>query len=116
MGWGRLLKTYPLANLGHVASSEYLQVGLQGARLQDFVVFVSDQGLLKQDVVPNGKVLDPGLLRHVGDGALWVSMHSFELRSRGKNKTRIIYIYIGRVSCRISLFLGGGMENLSKEN
>lgn len=66
----RSLFSHLLANLSHVSTGQHLQVGGQGAGLQDAAVLLLVVGLPKQDVVTQRGVLDPGLLRDVGHRAL----------------------------------------------
>lgn len=66
----RSVFSHLLADLSHVSTGQHLQVGGQGAGLQDAAVLLLVVGLPKQDVVTQRGVLDPGLLRDVGHRAL----------------------------------------------
>lgn len=62
--------TYLLSYLSQVSSRQYFQIRGQGAGLQDTAVLLLIVGFPKQDVVPQGGVLDPGLLGDVGHRTL----------------------------------------------
>ena len=60
------LRSHLLPDLREVAAGQQLQVGAQGAGVQHPLEALAVVGATKQDVVPEGGVLDPGLLGHVG--------------------------------------------------
>ena len=60
------LKSHLLPDLSEVPAGQQLQVGAQGAGVQHPLEAMAVVGGTKQDVVPEGGVLDPGLLGHIG--------------------------------------------------
>ena len=62
--------THLLPNLCHVSPWEDLQVRLQGTRLDRLAIQHPSHVLAKENVVLQGSVLDPCLLRNVGNTTL----------------------------------------------
>lgn len=61
---------YLLSNLSHISSRQYFQVWEESTSFKNLLVFVFIEFWSKNDVVFDGPVLNPGLLRDIGSGAL----------------------------------------------
>lgn len=61
---------YLLSNLSHVSSRQHLQVREESASFKNLLVLLFIEFWSKEDVVLDSPVLNPGLLRDIGCGAL----------------------------------------------
>jgi len=64
-------------NLGLVASGQHLNVRLQSAGINNPVVIDSIQAFAESDVVLQGGILDPGLLRYVSKRSLGINLFEY---------------------------------------
>ena len=60
------LESHLLPDLSEVPAGQQVQVGAQGAGVQHPLEAMAVVWATKQDVVPEGGILDPGLLGHIG--------------------------------------------------
>lgn len=83
-----------LSDFGLVTARQYIKVGFERANVYNIVVLVIVEILSEQNVILQCRVLNPGLLRHVGDRTLTEETRllrmSFTTTVTGHRKTDIL--------------------------